>query len=110
MNDYLIFGALFGTCLGLLIGYIAKYTQDMKFLNEIQEINENLIKDLKRNFERREELYKKEINRLNSLIAKAAADRVIEYPEKAKMTDFVEMALTRDGYREIDFPNSRRTE
>lgn len=105
MNDFIAFGAMFGTCIGLLIGYVFKHCQDTKIIGEIQKINDDLIKDLKRNFERREDLYKKEINRLNSLIAKAAADRVIDYPNKAKMTDFVEIALSKDGFEELDFPN-----
>ena len=102
MNDTIVIGALFGTCIGLLIGYVFKHYQDTKVIREIQKINDDLIKDLKDTFARREELYKLEINRLHEVIAQSARSRVVEHPEAAKMTDFVEISLERGGYKEID--------
>ena len=71
MNDNIVIGALFGTCIGLLIGYIFKHYQDARVIKEIQKINDDLIRDLKDTFARREEIYKLEINRLNDVIAQS---------------------------------------
>lgn len=102
MNDTIVIGALFGTCIGLLIGYVFKHYQDTKVIREIQKINDYQIKDLKNTFAKREGLYKFEINRLQNIIAQSARSRVAEHPEAAKMTDFVEISLERGGYKEID--------
>lgn len=69
---------------------------------DFYQINDDLIKDLKDTFARREEIYKLEINRLHDVIAQSARSRVVEHPEAAKMTDFVEISLERGGYKEID--------
>lgn len=94
--------------IAFLGGYIFKHVQDSKYMSDIKDIYEDHAKDIKATFNEREKLYKDEINRLHSITADYAAEKIVKNPDKATMTDFVELALSADGYQEVDFPNSRR--
>ena len=77
MNDFFVYGAVIGFFAGLLFGYILRFIQDTKTINEINEIHEELEQKLIDGATKREEAYKKEINRLNTVIARRAAERIV---------------------------------
>ena len=103
MNEIVIVltGAL-GAALGYTIGILSKNSEESKFTRELESHYCSLMNDLQKGFARRAEIYQQEINRLNEIIAQSARSRVVEHPEAAKMTDFVEISLERGGYKEID--------
>ena len=108
MTNYFVYGGILGFFVGVLFGYILKHIQDTKHIDRMNDIRDEEVANLCKRWEDCEKHYKDEINRLHSTIARTAKERLIESPERAKMTDFVEIALTQDDYQEIDFPNSRR--
>lgn len=103
MNEVVIALACgIGAVIGYLIGIFQNKPEESKFTRELERNYCSLMLDLQKGFEKRAEIYRAEINRLNEIIAQNARDRVVEHPEAAKMTDFVEISLERGGYKEID--------
>lgn len=104
MNEYLIYGSIIGSMVGLLLGYITGKIQDSYHIEIIKKTYENLIEIKEDDFNRTKEFYRTEINRLNSLLATEAVKNS-KSPKATKMSDLVEIALSKDGFEELDFPN-----
>ena len=103
MNEIVIvLTAALGVALGYTIGVLSNNFEESKHVRQIEEKNYQNTMELRRLFAKKEELYQQEINRMNEIIAQSARSRVVEHPEAAKMTDFVEISLERGGYKEID--------
>ena len=103
MNEVVIaLACMIGVVVGYLFGIFQNKPEESKFTRELERNYCSLMLDLQKGFEKRAEIYKQEINRLNEIIAQNARDRVVEHPEAAKRTDFVEISLERGGYKEID--------
>lgn len=104
MNELVIYGSLIGGMVGLLLGYVAGKIQDTYHIEIIKKTYENLIEIKEEDFNRTKEFYRTEINRLNGLLASEAVKNS-RSPKATKMSDLVEIALNRDGFEELDFPN-----
>ena len=98
----IVLTAALGAALGYTIGILSNNSEESKRIRQIEEKNYINSLELRRVYEKKEQLLHDEINRLHETIAKSARDRVAEHPEAAKMTDFVEISLERGGYKEID--------
>ena len=100
MNEFVIaLTATLGVALGYTIGILSKNPEES---NHTRELEKSVMEDIQKGFAKREAIYRAEINRLHEVIAQSARSRVVEHPEAAKMTDFVEISLERGGYKEID--------
>ena len=104
MNEFIVYGSLIGGMVGLLLGYITGKIQDNYHIEIIKKTYENLIEIKEEDFNRTKEFYRAEINRLNRLLATEAV-KDSKSPKATKMSDLVEIALTKDGFEELDFPN-----
>lgn len=102
VNNLIAIAAAFGVVVGMVVGILSNNFEESKRIRRIEEKNYKNSLELRRLFAKKEELYQQEINRLNEVIAQSARSRVVEHPEAAKMTDFVEISLERGGYKEID--------
>lgn len=88
-----------------LIGYTVRLFQDRKHMRWIRQTDNDILERVKWRYEERERMYESQINRLNTIIARNAARR-IEEQKSARLTDFVEAALTKDNYQEVRFRRS----
>lgn len=102
MKTFVFIAALVAT---FLIGYTVRLFQDRKRMRWIRKTDNDILQRVKFKYEERERMYETQINRLNAIIAKNAAQR-IEDKKRAKLTDFVEAALTKDNYQEVTFRRS----
>lgn len=91
--------ALVGLVVGALIGYILRDIQDTAHFEELRAIYEDYVRSIKKDAAHKERIYRQEISRLHMINAK------YNVPEKANITDYIELSLLKDGYKEIDFPN-----
>lgn len=102
MKTFIFIAALVAT---FLIGYTVRLFQDRKRMRWIRQTDNDILERVKWRYEERERMYETQINRLNTIIARNAAQR-IEEKKGAKLTDFVEAALTKDNYQEVTFRRS----
>lgn len=102
MKTFVFIAALVAT---FLIGYTVRLFQDRKRMRWIRKTDDDILQRVKFKYEERERMYETQINRLNTIIARNAAQR-IEDKKRAKLTDFVEAALTKDNYQEGTFRRS----
>lgn len=103
MNDFLVYGSILGATVGVLIGYVTGKIQDLYQIDQIKKTYESVIEIKDEDYTRMRDCYKAEINRLNRLLGVEATKQYRSKP--SKMSDLVEMALTKDGFEELDFPN-----
>lgn len=86
---------LLGVFAGMAIGYIIRHVQDTKTINEMKDVYEGLIRDLKA----MNKAQSAQITRLSSTINEHQVRRADPQKEFLSMSDVME-------YVEVEFPNS----